>query len=129
MAIRVLVVDDSAFMRHALSRLLSEAGGIEIVGAASNGEQGLEMVRTMRPDVVTLDVEMPVLGGLGMLRQVMAEQPTRVIMLSSLTTDGARVTLDALHASDLGGNAGRTVQLDVASGRLHVKSLMKTADL
>jgi two-component system chemotaxis response regulator CheB len=118
MAIRVLVVDDSAFMRHALSRLLSEAGGIEIVGAASNGEQGLEMVRTLRPDVVTLDVEMPVLGGLGMLRQVMAEQPTRVIMLSSLTTDGARVTLDALHAGAIDFVAKPDGSLSVDIGRV-----------
>jgi two-component system chemotaxis response regulator CheB len=125
MAIRVLVVDDSAFMRHALSRLLSEAGGIEIVGAASNGEQGLEMVRTMRPDVVTLDVEMPVLGGLGMLRQVMVEQPTRVIMLSSLTTDGARVTLDALHAGAIDFVAKPDGSLSVDIGRVGAELVAK----
>ena len=125
MAIRVLVVDDSAFMRHALSRLLSEAGGIEIVGTAANGEQGLEMVRTMRPDVVTLDVEMPVLGGLGMLRQVMAEQPTRVIMLSSLTTDGARVTLDALHAGAIDFVAKPDGSLSVDIGRVGAELVAK----
>ena len=125
MAIRVLVVDDSAFMRHALSRLLSEAGGIEIVGTAANGEQGLEMVRTMRPDVVTLDVEMPVLGGLGMLRQVMVEQPTRVIMLSSLTTDGARVTLDALHAGAIDFVAKPDGSLSVDIGRVGAELVAK----
>ena len=125
MAIRVLVVDDSAFMRHALSRLLSEAGGIEIVGTAANGEQGLEMVRTMRPDVVTLDVEMPVLGGLGMLRKVMAEQPTRVIMLSSLTTDGARVTLDALHAGAIDFVAKPDGSLSVDIGRVGAELVAK----
>jgi two-component system chemotaxis response regulator CheB len=96
--IRVLVVDDSAFMRHAVSRLLTEAPGIEVVGAAANGLAGLEMITRLRPDVITLDVEMPVLDGLGMLTRVMAAQPTRVIMLSSLTTDGAAATLDALDA-------------------------------
>lgn len=125
MAIRVLVVDDSAFMRHALSRLLSEAGGIEIVGTAANGEQGLEMVRTLRPDVVTLDVEMPVLGGLGMLRQVMVEQPTRVIMLSSLTTDGARVTLDALHAGAIDFVAKPDGSLSVDIGRVGAELVTK----
>ena len=125
MAIRVLVVDDSAFMRHALSRLLSEAGGIEIVGTAANGEQGLEMVRTVHPDVVTLDVEMPVLGGLGMLRKVMAEQPTRVIMLSSLTTDGARVTLDALHAGAIDFVAKPDGSLSVDIGRVGAELVAK----
>jgi len=94
--IRVLIVDDSAFMRHALGRLLSETPGLEVVGAAANGEEGLALTRQLRPDVITLDVEMPVLDGLGMLRRLMLETPARVVMLSSLTTANARVTLDAL---------------------------------
>jgi two-component system chemotaxis response regulator CheB len=95
--IRVLIVDDSAFMRHALGRLLSETPGIEVVGAAANGEEGLALARDLRPDVITLDVEMPVLDGLGMLKRLMLETPTRVVMLSSLTTANARITLDALE--------------------------------
>ena len=95
--IRVLVVDDSAFMRHALGRLLNETPGLEVVGAASNGEEGLRLARELRPDVITLDVEMPVLDGLGMLKRLMLETPTRVVMLSSLTTQNARITLDALE--------------------------------
>ena len=95
--IRVLVVDDSAFMRHSLGRLLSEPPGIEVVGAASNGVEGLAQARDLRPDVVTLDVEMPVLDGLGMLKRLMLETPTRVVMLSSLTTANAKITLDALE--------------------------------
>jgi two-component system chemotaxis response regulator CheB len=95
--IRVLIVDDSAFMRHALGRLLSETPGIEVVGAAANGEEGLARARDLRPDVITLDVEMPVLDGLGMLKRLMLETPTRVVMLSSLTTANARITLDALE--------------------------------
>ena len=94
--IRVLVVDDSAFMRHAVARLLGEAPGIEVVGVAPNGQAGLELAAQLRPDVITLDVEMPVLDGIGMLQRLMAERPARVIMLSSLTTDGAAVTIDAL---------------------------------
>ena len=123
--IRVLVVDDSAFMRHALTRLLSDADGIEVVGAAPNGEAGLEMMRTTRPDVVTLDVEMPVLDGLGMLRRLMVEQPTRVIMLSSLTTDGARVTLDALDAGaiDFVAKPGGSLSVDI--GRVGAELVAK----
>jgi two-component system, chemotaxis family, protein-glutamate methylesterase/glutaminase len=95
--IRVLIVDDSAFMRHALGRLLGEVPGIEVVGAAANGEDGLARTRELRPDVITLDVEMPVLDGLGMLKRLMLETPTRVVMLSSRTTQNARVTLDSLE--------------------------------
>jgi len=123
--IRVLVVDDSAFMRHALTRLLSDADGIDVVGAAANGEAGLEMMRTTRPDVVTLDVEMPVLDGIGMLRRLMVEQPTRVIMLSSLTTDGARVTLDALDAGaiDFVAKPGGSLSVDI--GRVGAELIAK----
>jgi len=98
MSIRVLVVDDSAFMRHAIARLLDETAGIEVVGSAANGQIGLDMAMQLKPDVISLDVEMPVLDGLGMLGPLMASQPTRVIMLSSLTTQGSAVTLDALDA-------------------------------
>ena len=95
--IRVLVVDDSAFMRHALARLLNETPGLEVVGSSSNGEEGLATARELKPDVITLDVEMPILNGLDMLRRLMIETPTRVVMLSSLTTANARTTLDALE--------------------------------
>jgi len=95
--IRVLVVDDSAFMRHALGRLLGESATVEVVGSASNGQEGLQLARELRPDVITLDVEMPVLDGLAMLKRLMVETPTRVVMLSSKTTANARTTLDALE--------------------------------
>jgi two-component system chemotaxis response regulator CheB len=95
--IRVLICDDSAFMRHALGRLLGEVSGIEVVGVATNGEDGLKLARELKPDVITLDVEMPVLDGLGMLKRLMLESPTRVVMLSSRTTQNAQVTLDALE--------------------------------
>ena len=95
--IRVLVVEDSAFMRLALGRLLGGASGIEVVGSASNGAEGLELARSLRPNVITLDVEMPVLDGLGMLKILMRETPTRVVMLSGRTTEYAEVTLDALE--------------------------------
>jgi two-component system chemotaxis response regulator CheB len=95
--IRVLVVEDSAFMRLALGRLLGEADGIEVVGSAINGVEGLELARSLHPDVITLDVEMPILDGLGMLKILMRETPTRVVMLSGKTTEYATVTLDALE--------------------------------
>ncbi len=113
--IRVLVVDDSAFMRHAVGRLIAEAGDLTVVGSASNGEEGLRLARELCPDVITLDVEMPVLDGPGMLRRLMVEQPTRVVMLSSLTTEGAAVTLDALDAGaiDFVAKPGGSLSIDV----------------
>jgi two-component system, chemotaxis family, protein-glutamate methylesterase/glutaminase len=114
-SIRVLVVDDSAFMRHALGRLLGEADGLEVVGSAANGEQALAMAATLQPDVITLDVEMPVLGGLETLQRLMIERPTRVVMLSSLTTDGARITFDALAAGaiDFVAKPGGSLSVDI----------------
>ena len=83
--IRVLVVDDSAFVRKAVVRMLKEAADIEVVGTAADGEEGLAMARDLRPDVVTLDVKMPKLGGLETLERLMAERPVPVLLLSSLT--------------------------------------------
>ncbi|MGD8897317.1 MAG: chemotaxis response regulator protein-glutamate methylesterase [Acidobacteriota bacterium] len=94
---RVLVVDDSAFVRKAVTRMLGEAPDIEVVGTAADGEEGLAMARDLRPDVVTLDIKMPRLGGLETLERLMAERPVPVLLLSSLTQEGAEVTLRALE--------------------------------
>lgn len=95
--IRVLVVDDSAFMRTVITQMLAGAPDIEVVGQASDGKAGLTMARDLSPDVITLDVEMPILSGLEMLRVLMAHNPVPVIMLSSLTQEGAEVTVQALE--------------------------------
>ena len=95
--IRVLVVDDSAFVRKAVGRMLATADDIEVVGFAKDGEEGLAMARELRPDVVTLDVRMPRLGGLETLERLMAEQPVPVLLMSTLTQEGAEVTLRGLE--------------------------------
>ncbi len=95
--IRVLVVDDSAFVRKAVARMLGEASDIEVVGTAVDGEEGLAMARDLHPDVVTLDIKMPRLGGLETLERLMAEHPVPVLLLSSLTQEGAEVTLRGLE--------------------------------
>lgn len=94
--IRVLIVDDSAYMRFTLGKALSAHPGLEVVGAAHDGQEALELIPKLQPDVITLDVEMPRLDGLSTLRQIMARWPRPVIMLSSLTTEGARETILAL---------------------------------
>lgn len=95
--ISVVVVDDSAFMRKAISQMLQSDERIEVVGIARNGEEGYQMVKTLRPQVVTLDIEMPVMDGLTALKKIMTDCPTSVIMISSLTQDGADATLKALE--------------------------------
>lgn len=95
--IRVLVVDDSTFVRKAVARMLGEAADVEVVGTAADGEEGLEKARELQPDVVTLDIKMPKLGGLETLERLMAERPVAVLLLSSLTQEGAEVTLRGLE--------------------------------
>lgn len=94
--VRVLVVDDSAFMRFTINKRLNETPGIIVVGSAHDGEEALKLIPRLQPDVVTLDVEMPRMDGLTTLREIMANFPRPVVMLSSLTSEGARETVQAL---------------------------------
>ena len=96
--IKVVVVDDSAFMRKAISTMLAKDPDIDVVATARDGEEGLELIRKHNPDVVTLDIEMPRMDGLTFLRKVMAERPTPVVICSSLTAKGASTTLEAMAA-------------------------------
>ncbi len=98
MSVRVLVVDDSAFMRKAISMMIEDDPGIEVVGTARDGIDAIEKVRSLSPDLVTLDVEMPRMDGITALKKIMSEHPLPVLMVSSLTVDGARATIDALSA-------------------------------
>lgn len=95
--IRVVIVDDSAFARQALLRMLKTDPEIEVVGTAADGEEALQRIRELRPDVVTLDVQMPRMGGLEALEKIMAEHPVAVLLLSSLTQEGGEITLRGLE--------------------------------
>ena len=86
---RVLIVDDSALMRKLIAQILQSVPDFEVVGAARDGVDALEKARSLRPDVITLDVEMPNMDGLAFLDALMPTLPTPVVMLSSLTTEGA----------------------------------------
>jgi two-component system chemotaxis response regulator CheB len=99
--IKVLIVDDSAFMRASLARMLSGDPEIEVVGMARNGEDGLEKVEQLNPDLITLDIEMPRMDGLTMLEHLMKTRPKPVLMVSSVTTEGAEATLRALELGAL----------------------------
>ncbi len=95
--IRVLVVDDSAFARVMIGRRIDSDAGFEVVGEARDGLDAIEKVGELKPDVVTMDVTMPRLDGLGAVKRIMAECPTPIVMLSALTEPGAHVTLEALE--------------------------------
>lgn len=95
--IKVLVIDDSAFMRKVITDLLNSDGNIKVVGTARNGQEGLLKAASLKPDIITLDVEMPVMNGLETLKELMKLRPApRVIMVSSLTNEGAEATIKAL---------------------------------
>jgi two-component system chemotaxis response regulator CheB len=115
--ISVLIVDDSAFMRKALSLMLESDPQIKVVGTARNGHEGIEKIRQLNPDVVTLDIEMPGMDGLTALGIIMKELPRPVIMVSSLTTEGAQATVEALQlgAVDFIPKNLSSVSLDITS--------------
>ncbi len=94
--IKVLVVDDSAFMRFTIANYLNKLPDIKVIGSAQNGEEALELIPRLQPDVITLDVEMPKLDGISTLRKIMSNFPRPVIMLSSMTKEGAVETIQAL---------------------------------
>ncbi|MHA3884978.1 protein-glutamate methylesterase/protein-glutamine glutaminase [Stutzerimonas degradans] len=98
MAVKVLVVDDSGFFRRRVSEILASDPAIQVVGTATNGREAIDQVLALKPDVVTMDYEMPMMDGITAVRQIMQRCPTPVLMFSSLTHEGARVTLDALDA-------------------------------
>ncbi|MBQ4133223.1 MAG: chemotaxis response regulator protein-glutamate methylesterase [Desulfovibrionaceae bacterium] len=95
--IKVLIVDDSIFIRNTLVKILQKSPRINVVATARDGEEALKLIAVHDPDVVTLDIEMPRMDGLTALKRIMAEMPRAVLMISSLTTEGAEATLKALE--------------------------------
>ncbi|WP_424813430.1 chemotaxis-specific protein-glutamate methyltransferase CheB [Roseococcus sp. YIM B11640] len=110
--IKLLIADDSALMRRVLGDIFREAGGFEIA-LARDGVEALERLHAFHPDVVTLDVQMPRMNGLECLDRIMIERPTPVVMVSSLTSDGADAALEALDlgAVDIVAKPGGTITL------------------
>lgn len=101
MAVKVLVVDDSSFFRRRVSEILELDSEIKVIDFAVNGKEAVEKAAQLKPDVITMDVEMPVLDGISAVKQIMAATPTPILMFSSLTREGASATLDALDAGAL----------------------------
>ncbi len=101
MAVKVLVVDDSSFFRRRVSEIVNQDPLLEVVDTAVNGKEAVEKAIRLHPDVITMDIEMPVLDGISAVKEIMAKSPTPILMFSSLTQAGAKATLDALEAGAL----------------------------
>ncbi len=128
--IKVMVVDDSVFMRKMITKMLEKEKDIEIVATAKNGKEAVELNLKHSPDVITLDIEMPVMNGLEALKEIMKTKPTRVIMLSSLTVEGARETIASLElgAFDfLSKPDGRSISLNIEKIEKELLELVRTA--
>ncbi len=94
--IKLFIVDDSAMMRKVITNIFADNDRIEVVGEAANGVDALQIMPQVKPDVVTLDVQMPIMDGLSTLKRMMIQIPTPTVMLSAYTKGGSRVTYDAL---------------------------------
>lgn len=119
---KLLVVDDSAFMRKLISDFFVDSKLIEVVGIARNGKDAIEKIKTLQPDVLTMDVEMPVMNGLEALRKIMLETPVPVVMLSSTTKSGAESTMLAMDygAVDFIAKPSGTISLDLHKIKLEL---------
>lgn len=98
MSVRVLVVDDSRFFRRRVTEILESDPQIKVIDSAENGAEAVKKAGRLKPDVITMDIEMPIMDGIIATRKIMAASPTAILMFSSLTTEGAQSTLDALEA-------------------------------
>ncbi|MFP3904149.1 MAG: chemotaxis response regulator protein-glutamate methylesterase [Armatimonadota bacterium] len=127
--LRVLNVDDSTYVRLVLSRMLGDADDLEVVGQAADGAEGIRLARKLKPDVITLDIEMPMVDGLEFLRRLMPENPIPVVMLSSLTQAGAEPTLEALSlgAVDFVGKPGSAGVPDLETVRRQLLKKVRAA--
>lgn len=123
MPVRLLIVDDSAFIRATLRAMLEVRDRIEIVGTAQNGREAVEQAIALKPDVITMDVEMPVMDGVSAAREIMLKQPTPILMFSTLTEAGAQATLDALDAGAVDFLPKRFQ--DLAQDRAQVERLLR----
>ncbi|MFD2180237.1 protein-glutamate methylesterase/protein-glutamine glutaminase [Veronia pacifica] len=101
MTLKVLVVDDSSFFRRRVSEIINGDPRLEVVDCAVNGKEAIDKTVKLKPDVITMDIEMPVMDGITSVREIMRRQPTPILMFSSLTHEGAKATLDALDAGAL----------------------------
>src|SRR3989338_2844922 len=126
---RVLVVDDSLLMRRIISDIISSDPGLEVIDKAKNGSEAIEKILSLKPDVVTLDVNMPLINGIDVLQKIMQKQPTRIIMLSAYTRQGTTATMKALElgAIDFIAKPSGELSLDIYKLKDEIISKIKLA--
>ncbi len=128
--IKVMVVDDSVFMRKMITKMLEKEKDIEVIATARNGKEAIDLNIRLKPDVITLDIEMPQINGLEALKEIMSTRPTKVIMLSSLTVEGAKETIKSLElgAFDfLSKPDGKSISLNIEKVEENLLELVRAA--
>lgn len=127
--IKVLVVDDSAFMRKVIADIINSDADLEVIGKAKNGNEALLKIKELKPDVITMDVEMPEMDGFSALSKIMATDPVPIIMLSSLTSSGAEQTFKALQlgAVDFIPKPSGQISLDIETIEEEIVKKIKIA--
>jgi two-component system chemotaxis response regulator CheB len=117
--LKVLVVDDSGFFQRRVTEIINADARLEVIATASNGLEGVEKALALKPDVITMDYEMPVMDGVTAVRHIMQQCPIPVLMFSSLTYEGARITLDALEAGAVDFLSKQFDQISASEAKLH----------
>ena len=125
---RVLIVDDASFMTKAISEILSSDPEVEVIGTAKNGLEGLEKIKELQPDVITLDVDMPVMNGIQAIRHIMIEAPLPIVVLSSLFNDGS-ITFEALRLGvvDFVAKPSGAISRDIHTAKKQILDRIKLA--
>ena len=127
--VRVLIVDDSGFFRRRLSEIINNDPRLEVVGMANNGQEAIELTKSLKPDVISMDIEMPVLDGISAVRKIMAQNPTPILMLSTWSTQGAKSTLEALEAGAVDYMPKRLNDISVDKNMAHQRLCQCLFDL
>jgi two-component system chemotaxis response regulator CheB len=127
--ITVVLADDSALMRKKIREILERDSGIQVVGSARNGQEAVDLVKQHEPSVVTMDINMPVMDGITALQVIMMESPRAVIMLSSLTQEGALTTFECIElgAIDFVAKPSGTISLDIELQAQEIITKVRTA--
>lgn len=127
--IRVLIVEDSFLMRKVIGDAINADPALEVIYKAKNGKEGLEKILELKPDIVTLDINLPLLDGIGVLKEVMKKQPTKIIMLSAHTKEGTNDTMKALElgAIDFIAKPSGEISLDIYKLKDEIVSKIKLA--
>ena len=126
--LKVLIVDDTLFMRKAVAQILDSDPDIEVLGSAKNGLEAIQKVKTLMPDVITLDIDMPVMDGITAIKHIMVESPVPIVVLSSLTNDGI-VTFEALRLGvvDFVPKPSGAISVDIDQSRQQIIDRIKAA--